>query len=185
MLCSAVSVAAGKPPTAAKSTGPTLEFTMEYIQDKLISRGVLTYTVALQDSATGKDWSYEFTDKMSGTYANPATCQIGYHWKQTRSGAAVTDKETYLDLAGGATADVLNMDQYLTESAKSKHDTWSAKVAPGLFVVHVTKPDGHDGNFVFADEDTATHFAKALMHAADLCAKAQAAATPAADKEPF
>jgi hypothetical protein len=180
-------VAAARAPPVSKPKGPTLEFTMEYIQDRLISRGILNYKVSLHDTATGKDWSYEFTDKLSGTYANPSTCQIGFHWKQTRSGEAVTDKETYLDLTGGAKADVLTMDQYLTESAaKSGHDSWSAKVSPSLFVLHITKSDNSESNFVFPDEDTATHLSKALMHAAGLCGSAQGAGTPpAGDKEPF
>jgi hypothetical protein len=179
-------VAAARAPAGSKSNGPTLEFTMEYIQDKLISRGILSYKVSLHDTATGKDWSYEFIDKLSGTYANPSTCQIGFHWKQTRSGEAVTDKETYLDLSGGAKADVLTMDQYLTASAaKSGHDSWSTKVSPNLFVLHITKSDNTESNFVFPDEDNANHLAKALMHAAELCGSAQGAGTPAGDKEPF
>jgi hypothetical protein len=179
-------LAAARTAPVSKSNGPTLEFTMEYIQDKLISRGILSYKVSLHDTATGKDWSYEFIDKLSGTYANPSTCQIGFHWKQTRSGEAVTDKETYLDLAGGAKAEVLTMDQYLTESAaKSGHDSWSTKVSPTLFVLHVTKSDNNDSNYVFPDEDTANHLAKALMHAAELCGSALGTGTPAGDKEPF
>jgi hypothetical protein len=181
-----VNKAAARNPPVSKSNGPTLEFTMEYIQDKLISRGILSYKVSLHDAATGKDWSYEFIDKLSGTYANPSTCQIGFHWKQTRGGEAVTDKETYMDLAGGAKADVLAMDQYLTESAaKSGHDSWSAKVSPSLFVLHITKSDNNESNYVFPDEDTANHLAKALMHAAELCESAQGIRTPAGDKEPF
>jgi hypothetical protein len=177
--------AAGTPPVS-KSKGPTLEFTMEYIQDRLINRGILSYKVSIHDTATGKDWSYEFVDKLSGTYANPSTCQIGFHWKQTRNGEAVTDKETYLDLNGGAKADVLAMDQYLTESAvKAGHDSWSTKVSPSLFVLHIIKSDNGESNFVFPDEDTANHLSKALMHAAELCGSAQGTAPPAADKAPF
>jgi hypothetical protein len=170
----------------AKTNGPTLEFTMEYIQDKLISRGVLSYQVALHDSAADKDWSYDFTDKLSGTYANPSTCQIGFHWKQTRSGTVVTDKETVVDLSADTKSEVLTMDRYLTESTtKAGHEAWSSKVSPSLFVVRVSKPDGHDSNFLFPDEDTANHFAKALAHAAELCKSAQAAGTPAGTKEAF
>jgi hypothetical protein len=179
-------LAAARAPPVSKSKGPTLEFTMEYIQDRLITRGILSYTVSLHDTATGKDWSYEFIDKLSGTYANPSTCQIGFHWKQTRSGAAVTDKETYLDLTAGAKADVLTLDQYLTESAaKAGHDSWSTKVSPSLFVLHITKSDNNESNFVFPDEDTANHLSKALMHAAELCGTAQGTGTPPGDKEPF
>lgn len=183
---SSVRVAAAKTQPVAKSTGPTLEYTMEYIQDKLIGRGMLSYTVALHDSAAGKDWSYDFVDKLSGTYANPSTCQVGFHWKQMRNGQAVTDKEIYVDLAAGTKAVVMTMDQYLTESAaKSGHDSWSSKVSPSLFVLRVAKPDDHESNFVFPDEDTATHLAKAMTHAAELCASAQAAAAPVGDKEQF
>ena len=184
VLCAACGAAGAAP--AAKSSGPTLEFTMEYIQDKLINRGVLNYQVSLHDSGAGKDWSYEFTDKLSGTYANPSTCQIGFHWKQTRSGQVVTDKETYVDLSSGAKLDVLTMDQYLTESAaKAGHDLWSTKVSPSLFVLRITKPDNHESNFVFPDEDTANHLAKALAHAAELCGTAQSAATPTGNKDVF
>lgn len=206
LSCSAFSAAGAQPPSASaaeitvnnlhlaaaqtrpvsKSKGPTLEFTMEYIQDKLISRGILNYKVSLHDTATGKDWSYEFIDKLTGTYANPSTCQIGFHWKQTRSGEAVTDKETYLDLAGGAKADVLTLDQYLTDSAvKSGHNSWGTTVAPSLFVLHITKSDNSESNYVFPDEDTANHLAKAVMHAAELCGSAQGAGTPPGNKEPF
>jgi len=204
-LCSAVTVAGAQQPIApdakatahnvrataaprpvSKSNGPTLEYTMEYIQDKLISRGALSYTVSLHDGAAAKDWSYDFVDKLSGTYANPSTCQIGFHWKQTRSGQAVTDKETYVDLTGGTNANVLTMDQYLTASvAKSGHDSWAAKVSPSLFVLHITKPDNHESNLAFPDEETANHLAKAMLHAAEMCASAQAAAAPAGDKDQF
>jgi hypothetical protein len=140
----------------------------------------------LHDSATGKEWSYEFVDKLTGTYANPSTCQIGFHWKQTRSGEAVTDKETYLDLTGGTKADVLTLDQYLTGSAaKSGHDSWDVKVSPSLFVLHVTKSDTSESNYVFPDEDIANHLAKALTHAAELCESTQSAGNPARGKEPF
>jgi hypothetical protein len=179
-------LAAAQTRPVSKSKGPTLEFTMEYIQDKLISRGILNYKVSLHDAATGKDWSYEFVDKLTGTYANPSTCQIGFHWKQTRSGEAVTDKETYLDLIGGAKADVLTMDQYLTGSAaKSGHDSWDVKVSPSLFVLHVTKSDNSESNYVFPDEDTANHLAKALLHAAELCESTPNPGSPAGSKEPF
>lgn len=187
MLLGAFSAAgATRTPPISKSKSPTLEFTMEYIQDKLISRGTLSYKVSLHDTSTAMDWSYEFIDKLSGTYANPSTCQIGFHWKQTRNGEAVTDKETYLNLTGGAKADVLAMDQYLTQSAaKSGHDSWSTKVSPSLFVLHITKSDNNESNFVFPDEDTADHLAKALMHASELCGTAQGTGTPARDTEPF
>jgi hypothetical protein len=179
-------LAAARTPPVSKSKGPTLEFTMEYIQDRLISRGILSYKVSIHDTATGKDWSYEFIDKLSGTYANPSTCQIGFHWKQTRNGEAVTDKETYLDLSGGAKADVLAMDQYLTESAaKAGHDSWSTKVSQSLFVLHIIKADNSESNFVFPDEDTANHLSKAVMHAAELCGSAQGTSPPASDKAPF
>jgi hypothetical protein len=179
-------LAAAQKQPISKSKGPTLEFTMEYIQEKLINRGVLNYSVALHDTATGKDWSYDFIDKLSGTYANPSTCQIGFHWKQTRGGEAVTDKETSLNLAGGTKADVLTLDQYLTHSAvKTGHDTWDIKVSPALFVLHIANPDNSEGNYVFPDEDTANHLAKALLHAAELCESAQAAGAPPRDKEPF
>jgi hypothetical protein len=179
-------LAAAQTHAAAKSKGPSLEFTLEYIQDKLISRGVLSYTVSLHDAATGKDWSYEFVDKLTGTYANPRTCQIGFHWKQTRSGEAVTDKETYLDLTGGTKADVLTMDQYLTESAaKSGHGSWEIKVSPSLSVLRITQSDKSESNYVFPDEDTADHLAKALVHAAELCEGTQGAGVAAAGKEPF
>ena len=190
VLCSAISAAAVQTHPAAKAPAktksPTLEFTMEYIQDKLISRGILNYKVSLHDAASGKDWSYEFTDKLTGTYANPSTCQIGFHWKQTRSGEAVTDKETYLDLAGGTKADVLTMDQYLTESAaKSGHASWEIKVSPSLSVLRITKSDNSESNYAFPDEDTAGHLAKALEHAAELCESNQGAGDAAGGKEPF
>jgi hypothetical protein len=179
-------VAAAQKPPAPKANGPSLEFTMEYIQDKLISRGVLNYDVYLHEGVTGKDWSYQFVDKLSGTYANPDTCQIGFHWKQTRSGQVVTDREIYVDLSTGAKLSILTMDQYLTESAaKSGHPSWTTRVSPSLFVLRINKPDNQESNFVFPEEDTANHLAKALGHAVELCGSAQAAAAPSGNKEPF
>jgi hypothetical protein len=176
---------ARKPPIP-KANGPTLEFTMEYIQEKLINRGVLNYDVFLHDSVVGKDWSYQFSDKLSGTYANPGSCQIGFHWKQARSGQLVTDSELYFDLRSVAKVDVLTMEQYLTEAAlKAGHSSWTTRVSPAVFVLRLTKPDNQESNFVFPDEDLANHLAKALLHAIELCASTQNAGGQAENKEPF
>ena len=176
---------ARKPPVP-KANGPTLEFTMEYIQEKLINRGVLNYDVFLHDTVSGKDWSYQFSDKLSGTYANPGTCQVGFHWKQTRSGQVVTDTELYFDLRSVAKVDVLTMDQYLTDAAvKAGHSSWTTRVSPAVLVLRLTKPDNQESNFVFPDEDLANHLAKALLHAIELCASTQYSGGPADNKEPF
>ncbi|HEX9139433.1 MAG TPA: hypothetical protein VF848_06575 [Steroidobacteraceae bacterium] len=182
----AAPVAHARKAPPAKSTGPTLDFTMEYIQDKLINRGLLNYVVAVHADAAGNDWSYEFSDKMSGIYTNVSTCQIGFHWKQTRSGKAVTDKEMFFDLVGSPTIDVLPMEQYLAEStAKGPHPTWTTQVTPAMFVLRISKSGSPDNNLLFPDEDLAGHIAKAMTHAAELCAPVQAAGAPADKKEPF
>ena len=179
-------IAHARNPPSPKSTAPTLDFTMEYIQEKLISRGILNYEVFVHDNSAESDWSYQFSDKLSGTYANASTCQVGFHWRQTRSGQVVTDKEMYFDLGTSSTVDVVSMDQYLTEEAvKNGHPSWTTKVSPVIFVLRISKQGNQENNLVFPDEELANHLAKALVHAIELCGSAQAVSAPAENKEPF
>jgi hypothetical protein len=52
-------------------------------------------------------------------------------------------------------------------------------------VLHITKSDNSESNYAFPDEDTASHLAKALLHAGELRESTQSAGSPVGAKEPF
>jgi hypothetical protein len=74
------------PPPKPADSGPTLQATMGFLQDKLGDIGVVTFIVMSHDSSAGNDFSNKFTNEVTRLNVDAGSCRITYHWKTTRDG---------------------------------------------------------------------------------------------------
>ena len=152
------------------TSGLTLAETMQVQQTTLNQQGKLSWITRFHDSADGTDWTYAFTAEISNVVADGAACRIAYHYNITRDGTVLGAKDTSFSLHDVEDLTFTTGDlRQNKQDAVAGHTTWSAKVDPPLFDLVVQEQEKAEHYFLFADEDTANRFAKAMGHAVDLC----------------
>jgi hypothetical protein len=166
-LCAQQAVA---PPPMPAANGPSIEKTMQFIQENA-AEGKLTYTAFVNDaSQQGVEWSNKFTVEMSNLVADPAACRITYHWRAEENGKPVDDADYSLMLKDVKEILVLPQAQNQNQvDGRNGHLDWNSRIAPNLFTLIARRPKGVVNVFLFSDEDMANRVAKAITHAVELC----------------
>jgi hypothetical protein len=185
------------PPPKPQDSGPSLEATMKFIQERLEAIGPVNYIAYLHDNLTGNDWTDRDQNLTSEVKAIPATCLIEFDVSLKRTiglddGTATTwHTSGKLNLKSVLQVKVLTREQQMKETdASAGHPEWSARVDPPVFVLrasaglvdsktrhHYTSgPDSYTNekvesnlDFYFLDESMANRVAKAIVHAVELC----------------
>jgi hypothetical protein len=81
VLCAQACLAQNVPPPPNPDTGPTLEFTMKFIQDQLTNRGVVSY----RDKTSADDDGIRYVNRILEVHTDPATCSLSFRVDQTSS----------------------------------------------------------------------------------------------------
>lgn len=174
LVCAVCNAAWGQQGTAAPpnsaGTGPGLAATLEVIQTNMNQQGKLSWVTDYHDSTDGANWSHGLTFEMTGVTSDAAACTINYHYKITRDGALIAEKDAIVSLHDVQEVELTTGDQRQAKNnAASGHPTWSAKVTPSIFDLVVRSTGNAENYFFFTDEDTANRVTRAMGHAAELC----------------
>jgi len=158
------------PPPRPADSGPSIEKTMQFIQDNA-AEGKLNYTAIVTDaSQQGLGWSNKFTVEMSNLAADAGACRITYHWRAEENGKVVDDADYSLALKDVKEIMVLSQEQNQNQiDSRNGHPDWNSRIAPSLFTLIARRPRGVVNVFLFSDEEMANRVAKAITHAVELC----------------
>ena len=174
LLCAVCNGAWGQQGTAASpnsaGTGPSLAATLEVIQTNMNQQGKVSWVSNFHDSANGASWSFALTFEMTGVTSDAGACTLNYHYKITRDGALISDKDARVSLHNVQEVALTTGDQRQAKNnAAAGHPTWSVKVTPSIFDLVVRSTGNAENYFFFTDEDTANRVTRAMGHAAELC----------------
>jgi hypothetical protein len=142
---------------------PSLEVTMKFIQDKLNAVGPVNLVAYVHDNVAGNDWTNQSKTEFTKVVADPGACRIGYHVGDYDGRFLLKDIEDII---------VMPVEQRMKEVATANgHPSWSYRVDPPVFALHVRKFDDKVAAavFLFFDEQLANRVAKAMVHAVELC----------------
>jgi hypothetical protein len=158
------------PPPMPADSGPSLEKTMQFIQENA-AEGKLNYTAFISDaSQQGVEWKNQFKVEMSNLAADAGACRITYHWHAEENGKLADDADYSLTLKDVKEILVLPQSQNQNQvDSSSGHIDWNSRIAPNLFTLIARRPKGVVNVFLFSDEEMANRVAKAITHAVELC----------------
>jgi hypothetical protein len=162
---------AAPPPPKPAGEGPTLENTMQFIQDKLNGVGAVNFVSYVHDSIAGTDWTQQSRRAAARVLADASGCRIDYHAKAENNGTVGWDFDEWFYLKNVEDVVILPLDQEQKElNAAVGHPSWSSQVDPAVFVLKVRRKDLSKSNsFYFFDEQMANRVAKAMVHGVELC----------------
>ncbi|MGA7410098.1 MAG: hypothetical protein WBW33_06405 [Bryobacteraceae bacterium] len=125
-------------PPPKKESGPSLEDTMKFIEEKLNSVAKLTYVVYLHDNKDGNDWTHSLTGEIERVHVSPAECRLDYRWSVVRDGGSLDKRDNWFLLKTVQEIDVVPYEQSAKEVySKAGRPEWSSQVDPPLFIVKV------------------------------------------------
>jgi tetratricopeptide (TPR) repeat protein len=159
------------PPPKLAGEGPSLENTMQFIQDKLNGVGAVNFVSYVHDSIAGTDWTQQSRRAATRVLADASGCRIDYHAKAENNGTVGWDFDEWFYLKNVEDVVILPLDQEQKElKAAVGHPSWSSQVDPAVFVLKVRRKDLSKSNsFYFFDEQMANRVAKAMVHGVELC----------------
>jgi hypothetical protein len=178
------------PPPPKSDTGPSLEVTMKYIQDKL--GGLAVFYV--EKSKKEDDSDTQNSEKILQAHADPATCTLTFQKESTMSWTYYGQYKDHDIRVTTQTSDQLSL-RDVQKVGVQNTDRYSSLViytAGGSVSEDEHQEDCHnercqDGPpkhkqlrvayFSLSSEDTANRVAKAMLHAVELCG--------GGDKDPF
>ena len=164
----AASTAATRP--AAHRSGRTLESTLGFIRDKVAQQGLISYAVTSHEAATNETWTNQMSAEASNVTVDVPGCAIHNHWHTTMDGKPSADNDLVLALRTVKSAQVISMeDDALRLVKKDGHADWTEKVSPTLYVLYLTRTEGHTTSFDFHDRSLAMRVMEAMNHARQLC----------------
>ena len=184
-LFSAVSVLAQQnvpppPPSASPSviptdSGPSLEATMNFIEEKLNSIGRISFAQFQHDGVKDIDLPpIKMSYKVTSVRAIAKDCRVDYHYWSAVSSATVpervlADKDSGFSLREVQEVGTATGEQALKEAnSKAGRPELNFQVDPPTFVLFV-KLKSTKENFRLYDASLAERLTKALQHAVELC----------------
>jgi len=158
--------AAGAPTTS----GPTLEVTMKFIQDKLNAMGTVNFAGYVHDASNNADGVQKFSSTISNAVTNPGACSLSYHRLVFNNGRKEHDENVFISLRDVENISVLPDEQdwqmYLVKTGDS---TKTVKDVPDISAMVIKLNNGKDPTIRFYEQEMADRVAKALVHAVELC----------------
>jgi len=156
-------------PAPDKPAGPTLEVTMQFIQDKLNGIGTVNFAGYVHDSANNTDNVQKFAATFSNVVANPSACTLSYHRLVINNGSREHDENVLINLREVQSISVLPDEQdWQMFLVRTGDTTKTVKDVPDVFALVIKLP-GRDPTIRFYDQALADRVAKALVHAVELC----------------
>jgi hypothetical protein len=158
------------PPPKPPSSGPSLEVTMSFIQERLASIGRVNFVAYGHDDGNGTDWTDNASAEATSVQASAASCRVDYHWHATDNGASVMDKDARVSLKAVQEVLVETLEHRFADvERRDGRPERTYRVAPPVFVLLVKSEKRAEDVFYLYDETLANRIAKALVHAVELC----------------
>jgi hypothetical protein len=158
------------PPPKPADSGPSLEATMQFIQEKLSLLEEVKYTLYGHTNEPVTNQVIPFVVEITNVTIDPESCNIGYHWKVSVYDATAKERDMQIPLRDVQMTALSTLEQYSKNSyGRDGNNILVDRTDPPVFVLQVLRKDGPANDFDFIDKDLANRVAKALMHAMVLC----------------
>ena len=161
------------PSAHQEDNGPSLEATMNFIQEKLSAQGTINWITAVQDTVTGATIvpATPWSEAKSEVVADPRTCKLSFHSKGTMGGRTVLDKGSFISFKNVDKIEVMTLDNYHNRnSAKQGHPERMESDSPTVYIVAIGFTDVPGGaGWILFEQDMANRIANAMSRAAQLC----------------
>ncbi len=169
-IASAAQTSSAPAQAPAATSGPAIDATMSFIQEKLSYLGKVNYVTFWQNSDFGSKGAFSFTHEFSNVAADPNKCKVTYHYKTTKE-LETSESDQVISLHDVSSIAVKPVEQWMTEYNASHHQSniHVTTSHPPVFVVLVQTPHLEPNTFYFTDATLADKLAKAMQHAVQLC----------------
>jgi len=162
------------PSTRQEDNGPSLETTMNFLQEKLSAQGAVSWVATTQDTVTGAtiEPATLHSEAKSEVVANPQSCKLSFHLKATMGGRTVVDKGSFISFKIVDKIEVMTLDNYHNRNyAKQGHPERVESDKPAVYVVAISFTDVPAGGtgWILSEQDMANRIANAMFRAAQLC----------------
>jgi hypothetical protein len=158
------------PPDKPAISGPSLEVTLKFIQDKLNEVGTVNFAGYVHDASNNSDGVQKFSFTISNVAASPGACSLSYHRVVFNNGGKEYDENVFVNLRDVLSISVLPDEQdwqmYLVRTGDT---TKTVKDVPDISALVIKLNNGKDPTIRFYEQDLADRVAKALVHAVELC----------------
>ncbi|MGB9408756.1 MAG: hypothetical protein WCA89_14555 [Terracidiphilus sp.] len=156
--------------SALVTNGPTLEVTMQFIQDKLNAVGTVNFAGYVHDASNNSDGVQTFSSTTSNVVANPGACSLSYHRLVLNNGRKEHNENVFISLRDVERISVLPDEQdwqmYLVKTGET---TKTVKDVPEISVLNIKLLNGSDHSIRIYEQEMADRIAKAMVHAVELC----------------
>jgi len=161
------------PPPKPADSGPSLEVTLKFIQDKLNDLGPISFKQSLTNSSTGVSFYEPWTERVTSVVGNAGACSISYHLKEERGPQhqVTQDGDFGISLKEAESVQIEKMEQYsdaMQQRGGSSNMAYTAST-PQTWILLIHRPHNVSNYLVFQDDDLADRVAKAMTHAIELC----------------
>lgn len=169
----------GLAPRAQAQSGPTLDVTVQFIQEKLNSLGKVNLVAFNHDSSNNSDYSINKSFEASNVSYDANAKQFNFHWNEWINGTQTQNKDAGFNLVHVQNVLVKSYNDYqLDINAKAgKPNLVPTSTTPPITVMIVYRDDNDDNAFFFTDSTLADRVARAINHAVELVG--------GGNKEPF
>ncbi len=160
------------PPPKPPDSGPSLDVTLRFIQEKVGYLGTVNYSVFGSDTADpNTTYSQVVSTQYSAVVYNAGTCYLQYHVKRTQGGDTFQNADVRLSLREVEDITVEPEEQRRTKRAQAmgQSTTEFARSQPATLALVIHRPHNVEDVFDFQDASTADRVAKAFSHAVELC----------------
>ena len=163
---------------AQSQSGPTLDVTVQFIQEKLNSLGKVNLVAFNHDSSDNSDYSINKSFEASNVSYDASAQQFNFHWNEWVNSSQTQNKDAGFNLAHVTNVVVKPYTQYqLDINAKAgKPNLVPTSTTPPITVMVVNRDDNDNNAFFFVDSTLADRVARAINHAVELAG---------GNKEPF
>jgi hypothetical protein len=145
---------------------------MEALQEELSSIGTVSSTAFVRNATDGSRSQYTFAEEVSNVVADPAQCQLSYHWREWQGRAAqpFADSDYSFYLRNVWSVDFQSASGELTTQmvAEGNPSLVVTSTAPPVTLI-VLLLRGGAGELPFTDAGLANRAANALTQAVRLC----------------
>ncbi|MGA2171298.1 MAG: hypothetical protein ABSG62_24200 [Terracidiphilus sp.] len=156
-----------EPPPRPDDSGPSLDVTLKFIQDKIKNTGKVNWVVYCHNNVNGDDITGLFSREKMNVATDASMCRVSYHRKEIRDDQTQVDQDFWVNLRNAKVIQVWSGDEMQRRiEAGSGHPEISCRLDPPVWIVRV---DDLQDEFYFYDEDLANRVAKAMLHAVELC----------------
>jgi hypothetical protein len=157
-------------PRPTATSGPSLQETLTFIEDKLNAQGPVNWIATTQNTVAGTSGQpVQNSYQISGVTGDPGACFLKYHSKHV-SGGKPSEADSAINLRRVEKIQVMGLQEAgATEYARGGHPELVESISPAAYDLVIADAANRTWHFPSADQDLANRVAKAMLHAVELC----------------